>query len=226
MALGNPFGNLFGTSPFKPIQQHMAKAHDCAESLIPFLEAAMAEDWQQAASCQQQISQLENEADEMKRSVRVNLPKNLFLPVPRSDLLEMLTRQDRIANCAKDIAGLMLGRQMQLPEVIRDDMLEFAKQSVATSAQAVKAINELDELLETGFSGRELKVVEALIEELDRLETNSDKLQVEIRANLFAVEKELPPVDVMFMYQIIDRVGDLADRAQQVGSRLQVLIAR
>ena len=36
----------------------------------------------------------------------------------------------------------------------------------------------------------------------------------------------MPPVDVMFLYKIIDRIGELADCAQKVGSRLQLLIAR
>jgi uncharacterized protein Yka (UPF0111/DUF47 family) len=30
----------------------------------------------------------------------------------------------------------------------------------------------------------------------------------------------------MFLYKIIDWIGDLADRAQQVGSRLELLLAR
>ncbi len=226
MALGTPFGKLFGKSPFEPLQQHMAKAHSCAEELLAFTDAVITEDWQRASDCQQKIAELENAADDLKRSIRVSLPKNLLLPVPRSDLLDMLTMQDKIANCAKDVAGLVIGRKMAMPAPIRSEMAEFVKSSVATSAQALKAINELDELLETGFSGRELDVVEAMIEELDRLETRSDQLQVTIRAGLFAIERQLPPVEVMFLYQIIDRIGELADRAQQVGSRLQVLIAR
>ena len=39
----------------------------------------------------------------------------------------------------------------------------------------------------------------AVVEELHRL-------QVEMRRGLFALEKDLPPVDVMFLYQIIDWV--------------------
>jgi predicted phosphate transport protein (TIGR00153 family) len=210
MALGNPFGKLFGQSPFEP----------------PFIEATIKGDWEEATACRQHIAELEDQADAMKSAIRINLPKNLFLPVPRSDLLDMLSIQDRIANCAKDISGLMLGRKMAFPAAISADMLEYIKESIATSAQALKAINELDELLETGFSGRELKVVESMIEELDRLESHSDKLQISIRGALFSVESELPPVDAMFLYKIIERVGDLADRAQQVGSRLEVLIAR
>jgi uncharacterized protein Yka (UPF0111/DUF47 family) len=51
-------------------------------------------------------------------------------------------------------------------------------------------------------------------------------LEREIRAQLFTIERDLQPVDVMFLYRVIDWIGDLADRAQKVGSRLQILIAR
>ncbi|NIB42845.1 TIGR00153 family protein [Pseudomaricurvus alkylphenolicus] len=226
MAISNPFGNLFGKSPIKPIQEHMAVAHQTAEQLPGFFQAANKGDWTAAAEIQQRISELENHADELKKEIRLHLPKSLFLPVPRSDLLELLSMQDKIANRAKDIAGIMLGREMAIPKAIETDMTAFVDATLATTAQALKAINELDELLETGFSGRELQLVEKLIEELDRLEHQTDQLQINIRAELFKVEKELPPVDVMFIYRVIEWVGDVADRAQKVGSRLQMLLAR
>ncbi len=221
-----PFGNMFGQSPIKPIQRHMIKAQACATQLEHFIAAVLISDWDKAAEQQKQISILENEADDMKRSIRLHLPKNLFLPVPRSDLLELVTMQDKIANKAKDIAGLMLGRQIEIPQAIKAVMESYVKKAVATSAQAVKAIDELDKLLDTGFSGRELETVEGLIRELDRLETETDELEIAIRATLFNIENDLPPVGVMFLYKIIELIGDLADSSQRVGARLQILIAR
>jgi predicted phosphate transport protein (TIGR00153 family) len=222
---GNPFSNLFGQSPIKPIQEHMVTVHQCAEQLLPYFEAVMAADWDKAKTIQKQISKLESEADKQKKTVRLNLPKSLFLPVPRTDLLDLITMQDKVANCSKDIAGIMLGRKMVIPEKLSELMTEYVAVAVATSAQALKAIEEMDELLETGFRGREVKVVEELITELDRLEHTNDKLQVKVRARLFKQEKDLPPVDVMFLYTIIDWIGVLADRAQKVGSSLQRLMA-
>jgi hypothetical protein len=221
-----PFGNMFGQSPIKPIQRHMIKAQACAAQLHDFFAAVLISDWQQAESQQRQISILENEADDMKRSIRLHLPKNLFLPVPRSDLLELVTMQDKIANRAKDVAGLMLGRQMEVPQAMKASMESYVNKAIATSAQAVEAINELDKLLDTGFSGRELETVEALIGELDRLETDTDELEIAIRATLFKIENDLPPIEVMFLYKIIEWIGDLADCSQRVGARLQILIAR
>ena len=222
---GNPFGNLFGQSPIRPIQEHMATSHSCAAKLSDYFEAVIAGDWDKAKDIQKQISKLEGDADKLKKQVRLNMPKSLFMPVPRSDLLDLVTMQDKIANCTKDIAGIMLGRKMVIPEKMAPIMSEYVKEAVATAAQALKAIQEMDELLETGFRGREVKVVEELIKELDRLENKNDKLQVKVRAMLFKLEKDMPPVDVMFLYKIIDWVGELADRAQKVGSRLERLIA-
>ncbi len=222
----NPFASLFGRSPIGPMQQHIAKAHECAANLVPFFEAVMAEDWQRVEQVQQEMVRLEREADKLKKSVRMHLPKSLFLPVPRSDLLDLLSVQDKVANRAKDIAGLMLGRQMTIPHSIQPQMLAYVRRCVDASAQALKAMDQLDELLETGFSGREATIVERMVEELEAIENETDRQQIDVRRGLYKLEKDLPPVDVMFLYRIIDWVGDIADRAERVGNRLEQLLAR
>jgi hypothetical protein len=222
----NPFASLFGRSPIGPMQKHFAKAHECAAHLVPFFDAVMAEDWAKVGQVQQDMARLEGEADKLKKSVRLHLPKSLFLPVPRSDLLELLSVQDKVANRAKDIAGLMLGREMTVPQALQPLMRAFVQRTVDASAQALKAMNELDELLETGFGGREAALVGTMVEELEAIEQDTDRMQIEVRRVLFKLEKELPPVDVMFLYQIIEWIGDVADRAERVGNRLEQLLAR
>jgi predicted phosphate transport protein (TIGR00153 family) len=218
--------NLFGRSPIKPLQEHMALAVKASTELIGFFEAVITDDWTRASAIQQQVVRYENEADEIKKHLRLHLPKSLFLPVPRTDLLELLTMQDRLANRAKDITGIIMGRRMNIPLSMKTQMTEFVSISVAAAEQALTAINELDQLLETGFSGRELAMVETLIKELDEREEKADQLEIGVRTSLFALEAQLPPVDVMFLYNIIDWVGDIANRAHDVGGRLQLLLAR
>ena len=162
----------------------------------------------------------------LKKNLRLQLPNNLFMPVARTDLLELLTVQDKIANCVKDVSGLMLGREMSLPKSLQSPFRKLVKSALAVVEQALTAINELDELLETGFSGREVTFVRKLIEKLDKLEDKSDSQEREIRLALFKIEKDLHPIDVMFLYQTIDNIGNIADYAEQVGSRLQLLLAK
>ena len=226
MVSTNPFMQMFARSPFKPMQEHIAKAQQCAEQLIPFFQASFDNDWVLAEQYQLQITDLEHQADDIKREIRQSLPSSLFLPVPRTDLLNLLRMQDKIANRAKDISGLMLGRQMSIPALIQTEMLDFVKTAVKTSEQALTALNELDELIGAGFRGREVDVVEAMIHKLDDLEHQTDELERHIRYSLFKVEKDLDPIDAMFLYKIISWIGELADRAQDVGGRLQLLLAR
>lgn len=226
MVRTNYIHNLFGSSPIHPLQKHMDKVQVCIEQLPEFFEAVIAVDWDSAKEKQKQISKLEGAADDLKKELRLHLPKGLFMPVSRRDLLEVLTMQDRIANKAKDIAGLVLGRQMSFPESMGPLLLEFVNRSIDASGQAQKAINELDELVETGFRGNEVELVQSMITKLDKIESETDKIQVQIRSALFDIERDLPPIDVMFTYRIIEWIGDLADLAQRVGSRLQLMLAR
>ena len=226
MARYNPIIKLFGTSPVRPLQQHMAKVVECAQELLPLLEAVIARDLGAVDAAQEKIAMLENEADDLKKELRLNLPRTLFLPVERRDLLEVLTMQDKVANRAKDIAGLIRGRKMSLPDELGARYLDFVKRCIDACAQAQKAISELDELVETGFRGSEVELVQEIITELDRIEKDTDKIQVEVRTSLFDIERNLPPIDVMFLYRLIDWTGDLGDRAQRVGSRLQLMLAK
>lgn len=223
---GNPFSKLFGQSPIGPIQEHIGLAHKCTEQLPLFIEAALANDWVKAEAVYNTISDLEHAADDAKTSLRANLPNSLMMPVDRGDLLVMITQQDEIANCTKDIAGIMLGRQIKIPVEIAELMKKFVSEAVETSAQALKAVNEMDELLEMGFKGRVLNVVEELVEELNRLEHQNDECQIDVRAALFKIENNLPPVNVIFLYKVIELIGALADAAQSAGGKLQLLIAR
>ena len=218
--------SLFGRSPIGPLEEHMGKVHACVKELLPFFEVVFQKDWEQAEKLKRSISLLENEADAMKRDLRIHLPKGLFMPVARSDLLELLSVQDRLANKAKDIAGIVLGRHLVFPDNMTADFAEFLKRCIAASHQANAAIHELDELLETGFSGNEVKLVEGMIAELWRIERDTDELQIHLRQRIFDLEKELSPVDVIFLYQIIEWTGDLANHAQDIGDRLQILLAR
>ena len=218
---GSPlFTKLFGRSPIAPLQDHMKVAAECAAQLIPYFEAVYEEDWSAAKSNYNEIGQLEQRADQMKREIRINLPKSLFLPVSRSDLLELLHVQDRIPNRAKDIAGLVVGRHMSIPEQIREVLKEYLIVSVSATSAALEALEELDELVESGFSGREIVLIEKMLSTLSDVEHESDVKQIEVRTGLMSVERDLDPVDVMFLYRVIEWIGDLADHAEKVGDRI------
>ncbi len=204
----------------------MDLCHRAAALVEDLLVHSSAHAWAEVENIQQDIVDLERQADESKRDIRIHLPRGFFLPVARADLLDLLTRQDKIANKAKDIAGLMIGRKMSFPGEMAESVTEFVRASIAACNLALDAVGEFDELIAAGFRGAEARRVEKMISELDESETHSDDAQVKVRSQLHALERDLHPVDVIFLYRVIDRIGDLADNAQRVGHRLEMMLAK
>ncbi len=226
MVVNSPFSRLFGKSPFNPVQEHIHVAHECVAALVLFVDAVIKNEWESAEKFADNVYRLESDADKLKKNIRLNLPKSLFLPIPRSDLLEMLRMQDKIPNRAKDVAGLMLGRRMQIPPQIAEKLMAYLKCSEKAVVQAVKTLAELDDLIETGFSGRSMELIESLVQELDRLEHETDIMQIDVRSVLFEIENDLNPIAAMFLYKVIEGIGEIADDSQIVGHRMLYLIAK
>ena len=223
--MANVLANIFGSSPVQPLERHVNVAFRCAKQLHGFFAAAIDGDWDKAVKYRDEIERLEHKADDIKKKIRLSLPKSLFMPVPREDLLELLLVQDKIANRTKDVSGLVIGRKLQIPSEIAVQFLDFVDRNIDAAKQARKSVRELDELFKVGFRGAEVALVAGMIEELDRIETDTDDKQAALRAALFEIEKTLDPIDAIFMYQVIERTGEIADMAERVGRRLELLLS-
>jgi predicted phosphate transport protein (TIGR00153 family) len=223
--VGNYISKIFGASPVAPLQDHMEQCYKAAKALDAFFTAVVREDWPEVETMRAAIVTLENEADVLKAQIRAQLPKSMFMPVAREDLLALVLSQDRIPNLARDISGLVIGRRMQIPDDMKDSFLAFVRRNVDAARKARKTIRELDELYETGFRGAEVDLVTAFIAELDQIENDTDELQAAVRQQLFAQEESLPPINVMFLYRVIELIGEIGDQAERIGRRLEQIIS-
>jgi predicted phosphate transport protein (TIGR00153 family) len=222
--VGNYVSKIFGASPVAPLQEHMEQCYKAAKVLNAFFAAVTQGNWSEVKVHRDAIVTLENEADVSKAQIRAQLPKSMFMPVAREDLLGLVLVQDRIPNLARDVSGLVIGRQMEIPADMQELFLTFVSRNVDAARKARKTIRELDELYETGFRGAEVDLVTSFIAELDQIENDTDLLQTQVRDQLFALEAELPPVNVMFLYRVIELIGDIGDTAERIGRRLELII--
>lgn len=222
----NPIARLLSRNPFGSIQEHMRAVIACADEVPRLFEAVHADDAEQIRVVATLIDEKEAEADRIKNELRLHLPRTMFLPVNRRDLLDVLDMQDSIADVAQDIADLVVQRSMRTPEPLRADLVPFVGSCVDACHAALRIVEELDELLETGFRGREATAVDEMITGLNEIEDLTDAQGGALANRLFHLEDSLPPVSVMFWYRLLDLIGDLADYAEKVGNRLRLLIAQ
>jgi len=226
MKTTSPIANLFARSPFRPMQEHMRVVEQCVSELVPLFEALEGGDMDRVRAQRDAVFELEHRADELKNEIRSRLPSGLFMPVPRKDLLDLLGKQDAIADAAQDIAGLLGMGKLRVPESMHPRLMAFLLRSLDAVRQCKTAIGELDELLEVGFRGRQVDRVSEMLDTLASIETETDSMGMELTQQLFDHEDEIGPLSVVFWFELLRNIGSVADEAENVGDRLRILIAR
>lgn len=221
-----PLSGLLRGSPFKPIQQHMQAVFSCVCLIPPLFDAVYREDRNQVADFAEQINILETDADKLKSTFRLNMPRSLFMPVDRKDLLSLIADQDKIADTAEDIGKIFLYRAMVVPEGIKELLDELLEGTMEITAAAKEMIEKLDELLELGFAGRELDKVSEMIAHVRRSEHNIDEIMHRTRKKLFSIEQEFDPVSVMFWYKILELLGVISDQSENLADRLLLFLSK
>ena len=217
--------SMFAKSPFKPLRDHMDKVIESIAPLKEFFEALHEKNFSKVEEIQQLISDAEEEADQIKNEVRNHLPRSIFMPINRRDLLEMLDMQDTIADVAQDIANLLNLRRMSLPEELCKEVVQFVEKSQSVCYMAQELSQEFEDVLESGFGRHEIKKLMEMIDRVSIAETEADDMENELVHKMFEVEDKMKPVDVVFWYKIFEWIGDLADYSKKTGSRLRLMIA-
>lgn len=222
----SPLSGLLRGSPFKPIQEHMSIVFSCICLIPPLFDAVYRNDDEQVKDFADQIKQLETVADKLKSTFRLNMPKSLFLPVDRKDLLSLLADQDKIADITEDIGKIFLYRSMPVPEELKELLDELLEGTMEIAAATREMIEQLDELLELGFSGREYVKVSQMIAGVRRSEHNIDDIIHRCCQRLFSIEDQLDPVSVMFWYKIIELLGLISDQSENLADRLLLFLSK
>ena len=217
---------LFAKSPFGPLVQHAERVHDTVVLIRPMFDAFVAGDWERTEEMYSRIEVLEHEADVIKNDIRDHLPKSLFLPVDRGDLLTFLKEQDRIADRAEDLGVLLTMRRTPTPDSIKEDVLRLVDAVVTASEKWYQVARELPTLLEASFTGPEVDRILGLVNEVALAERETDDRQALVTKRLFEHEDEIGAVSVMMWFNIVRVLGSMANAAENTADLLRLMLAK
>lgn len=217
---------LFARSPFGPFQDHMRKVHECVELLPELLTAMEGGDQEEIRAVAKEISKLEHDADEIKNSVRDQLPKTLFLPVDRRDLLDVLSAQDAIADEVEDFAVVATFRPLIWTPELKALLRELLEKVLETTHAASTVVSGLDELVESSFAENEIKRIHDEINHLGRLEHEADKVQDQLSRKIYELSDQWSAPDFFAWTKIIQELSDVANAAERMGNRLRTIVTR
>jgi len=215
---------VFGRSPFVPLQMHMEKVAECVGKIPELIEAYQCQDMGKVKSLTKKISALEHAADLIKHDIRNNLPRGIFMPVDRANLLRILKDQDSIANRAENLAVLLTFKQASTFEGFEPGFNDLVAKSLEAFALTRSIIGQLDELLETGFGGVEAQSVQELVDKVAHKEYETDVIQRELLRDMLAHEDTISYGDFFLWTSIIRQVARLADRCEELASSVRMTL--
>lgn len=186
-----------------------------------------ARDLKKAQTLGRQVAEFENKADMVRRKFTTELGKGAFLPAFRGDLARLAEQLDNVADTAEGVMRAILLREKLLgallkaerkqkkAKAIREGLVRMAR----LSTQTVEALQRSIDSLATNMDA-----VKKRVEEVESLENEIDKVEQSLLGALYDYEKALDPVSVIQLSILIRGIGDISDRAEDVGDVLSIVV--
>jgi len=162
------------------------------------------------------IFELEGAADRTRRALVDAFLEGALLPSTRSEILNIVSRTDKIANLCEDVAKQLVYEMIHIPDFLNDGLLEIIS---ITKAQ----IEQLSKVIELLFGNYDqLMKDKSILRELDELECKVDKVELELIKAVFAADLSLAE-KTHFRY-FISRFADISDMIEDIGDEIQVML--
>jgi len=212
-------------SPFSGLVMHSQRVKECIEEYQLAVKYYVDEDYKSFKKHSTKVSKIEHKADLLKGNIRNHLPKFIFMPVDKGDFLMLLKESDAILDHAEDVVKLMEMRKSKVPDELKDDFTALTDKIVETVDNYENAMDNFKTLLETSFGAKIRDETKKLIHAVHHCEYESDKIEQEISKKLFNA-KDLDPITTIHLLKIVDRMGDIADHAENAADRIRAMMAK
>ena len=224
-ALSDASQERLQTSPFEKFHEHAQAVEVTANHMLTAVNAAC--DGEDASEAIQATIDAELEADNLKAELRqmINEDMRFGYQVGMDHFLHMVTRQDRIADYAQNVA-----EQLQFRELYDDkeakaklkEMAEAVAVTVATYEDTVHALREFT------ISGETKAAREALAEQIRQVnlkEHEADVVEADAAKYVFTNGDE-KALAAMHMYRVLQRLDDVANACEKAANAFLPIIKR
>mgnify|MGYP005691440025 FL=1 len=224
-ALSDVGGDGHSTTPFELFHEHAQAVEKTVEHMLEAVNTAC--DGEDASEAIQATIEAELAADNVKTEVRRLALNDMRMGVQLSldDFLYMVTRQDRIADYAQNVAEQLAFRPLFDDEQAKANLKEMAKAVAETVAKYEDAVEALRDFTISGQTkAAETKLAE-LIREVNLKEHEADGVEAMAAAYVFT-NGEDAPLAAMHMYRVLQRLDDVANACEKAANAFLPILNR
>ena len=225
LAMRIPLANLLARNPLPKVGDLMTEVVRTSERVQDLIELLSRGDQPGVERLAKEISVMEGKADDAKNVARSKMPVRLLMPVDRRDVLKLISQIDAIADCAEDVGVLLTIRPLTVSEEMKPFLHLFVERVLETIREAAKLIDMIDDLVESGFAGPPAERVIEQAAILNRAEHEADKIQDRCAKVLFKEEDTMAPTAVFMWTKVLNKIGDMANHAENVGDQFRLFVA-
>jgi predicted phosphate transport protein (TIGR00153 family) len=129
----------------------------------------------------------------------------------------MISRQDRIADYAQNVAEQLSFRSLYDNQEARDNLLQMSNAVVETVSRYEDTVEQLKNLNFSGYTRKEKNALFKLIREVNMLEHEADEVERDSAAFVFT-EGDEQPLAAMHMYRVLQRLDDVANACEKAAN--------
>lgn len=219
-----PFISKLSHSPFGDLLEHAEKVKECAWKFQQAVECHFSHECETFAILRQEVIDLEDEADAIKRRIRGHLPKGSSLKVDKFQLFHYLREQDRVLDAVQDALEWLAYRgDAPIPEAVEKDFFLLVDAVIAPIEELSVMVGAARDYFDKPTE-KLRKAVKEIIQNLRRQEHEADTAEDMVKGKVFRLDAD--PVMVYHLIQLSEIIGSIADHAENAGDMMRAMMAR
>ena len=163
-------------------------------------------------------------ADEVKNDIRRRLGSGQISVLQGKDeLFRMVSRQDRIADYAQNVAEQLSFRELFVDKEARGMLKEMAEAVSKTTSLYEDAVSQLKDVALSGYTKAGRERLGELIDEVNLAEHEADMVESKAAAYVFS-HGEDAPLAAVHMYRVLQRMDDVANACEKAANGLLSIV--
>ena len=224
-ALSDASQERLQSSPFDKFHEHAQAVEVTANHMLTAVNAVC--DGEDASEAIQATIDAELEADNLKTELREMLSEDMRLgyQVGIDHFLHMLTRQDRIADYAQNVAEQLAFRELYQDEEAKAKLKQMAAAVAATVATYEDTVNALREFTISGETKAGRDALAEQIRQVNLKEHEADMVEAAAAKYVFSNGDD-DALAAMHMYRVLQRLDDVANACEKAANAFLPILNR
>ena len=218
-------GGVFGRSVLGPLREHMVKVEGCLEVFQEAIKKHVEGKFDSVEQLSKKISKLEHEADVIKEGIKQSLSKSIFASSTRSDILDLIHKEDDISDACEDVVKFLCLRQAKFPEELAEKFLSLTNKIGEVGTVLNQAVQQATKYEEQERLGEKMQEVLDLLSKVNKGEWETDQIQLAFVRQVFEMGDKLSAVDLFFLMNLSRSTVEIADHMENVADCLRRVIS-